>query len=146
MKFGEQEIATELWYESLKLSQDAQAIAHWSSRHLAGETSISLHKIKEGGVIYVGTYFTDTVLKHLIPYLETVKAVKAPAFAGKPSQVEIVERESKTRRVRFYINHSDQCQELAWPENAGAALLDHLGNNGKLKLAPYDVALFEREI
>ncbi len=135
---------TTLWYEQLvpDAGSGAEAVARWTTRHLAGSAAITRRCLGRGQVFYVGTYLTREFTEALLPLLKHFSALP-PSLSSVPG-AEMVERVIPDgRRLHIIINQTEST--LRVPAPAGARreeLADReLETGAILELAPHEVAL-----
>lgn len=121
-------------YEKLAMAPGTEALGLWSDRFLAGTPMATRRRQGKGQVIYLGTYLTEDLARHL---LETELSAVAPLIQGLPEGVEVSLREAEGRKLWFVLNTTDTPQHLpqlpegdrllgdAKPEAAGFTLPPH---------------------
>jgi len=109
-------------YELLRPHPDAEVVARWSSRFLAGEAAITRRRVGAGSVLYVGTYLTHALVGQLFGPLFNEAAV-APPLRVSPG-VEISTR-------------SRADQELTFVQNTTAEPVAFAGPDGQIELGSY---------
>lgn len=102
---SEQSVRAEHFYELLNL-KTATAVACWNSRFLAGAPAITMNRLGQGKVFYVGTYLTGDLAEALVPFLAGA-AKLSPILPGLPDGLEVIERYSKRGRLFFGLNNTD---------------------------------------
>ena len=137
---GDETVATSMWYETLKCEK-AKPLYVWKGRHLDGQPAVTVNEIGKGRVVYVGTYFEDSVADALAPVLAEMSGL-SPVLPGLPTGVEAVLREGKGRKVWFLINRGDDPATLASTPK-GADLVTGKPAGGALTLEQYGVAVIE---
>lgn len=140
---GEAETATELWYETLQPDAGTEVVAIWNGRHLTGQAGVTLRRHGRGAVLYVGTYFTPTVLAALAPVLERLGALKTPVITV--PGIETVVRVGSGKRLRFIINHNELPTRVQLPVR-GRELISDAVVAGEIELAGGEVAVISEEI
>jgi beta-galactosidase len=99
-------ISCDAWYEVLLPDADVEVIALWEGRHLTGKAAVTLRRVGNGQVIYVGSYLTAELVAALMPVL-VARIGLQPLLPSLPAGIEIVRRENADRRLWFFINHAD---------------------------------------
>jgi beta-galactosidase len=97
------------WYEVLQPVEGsgAEALAAWKGRHLNGLPAVSLRRVGQGAVIYVGTYLTADLFEALLPEIEKLRSIpQIWPFAAPGVQVSL--RRGAEKDLWFFINTSDQ--------------------------------------
>lgn len=133
-------------YELLKVRVDAAdqvtVAGRWGARFVAGQPAITVRRLGEGRVVYVGTYLTDASAALLIDVLLADLPLK-PLLPQVPAGVEVTLRESERRQLLFILN--SQAEPVLVPEvPAGLELMDdrpHAG--GPLTLGAYGCAVIQ---
>jgi len=129
------EITSSVWYEVLEPTPGTEVIGTWTSRHLAGKPAVTRRFFGKGLAIHVGTWFDDSLLSALCPFLSL------PAQHNVPDGVEIVDRiHPNGDLLRFVINHLDETVCLPLPAPATDLLTGTL-HTQDLTLRSYDVAV-----
>lgn len=138
INFNSNDIPIQLWYEVLK-PNNAQIVAKWHGRHLDNMPAVTSNSLGSGKVIYVGTYLTEQILEHFLPlWLES--AGLQPIWQDIPDCVEVVVREDDTKKLWFFINHSDgQVSIKNSPE--GINLISGIKSGGVLSIERNGVAV-----
>jgi len=131
-------IPTTLWYEALKC-ESAEPLYKWTGRHLNGQPAVTVNRVGKGRVVYVGTYFDETVTSALLPTLAEFSGLK-PLWMSAPSGVEVVVRESADKEVWFFINHNDN-EAVIRKMPAGKDLITAKATEGAMTLGRYGVAV-----
>jgi beta-galactosidase len=134
------EVQSRHWYEALRPVGDTQVLATWKSRHLTGQPAISLRRLGQGAVLYVGTYFTSELLETLLPILERLGRIH-PLWPA-PRGVSVVLREGVNRKIWFFINVSDDNQVLE-KLPVGVDLVRGNQAPSSIELAPNEVIVIE---
>ncbi len=137
-------LQSRLWYEALApaAGSGAQVLAAWKGRHLTGQPAVSLRRVGQGLVLYVGTYLTAPVMEALLGEIEALRPLPR-AWPGAPAGVQAVCRTDGEKEVWFFINVSDAPAEIAEPPQ-GRDLVSDRPIAGPLALAPNDVAVILR--
>lgn len=123
LRIGETELSSELWYEIIRADPETEVCGVWTSRHIKGAPAVTMRRLEKGGVFYVGTYFTPSVVKALLPLFEKVGALP-PRISPLPG-VEVVERVGDSRRFRFVINHREETATFPIPVELPHELLEN---------------------
>jgi beta-galactosidase len=100
-----------IWYEVLKLN-NAEPLALWDNRHVAGEPAISQRNYGKGQVVYVGSYFTPELVEVLMPALIEMSSLTKP-FPYLPKGLEVVIRDQAEYRLIILINGSEHTVDVA---------------------------------
>ena len=58
IRFPKGRVGTEDWYEVLEIYPGAGTMARWDERHISKKPAITMKKVGQGAVIYVGTILT----------------------------------------------------------------------------------------
>ena len=137
---GTAPVPTEWWYETLRPAAGTEVAATWAGRHLGGEPAVTLRRVGRGAVLYVGTYFTASVVAALEPVLVGLGALPKPAV--RVAGVETVVRAGAGKRLRFYINHNEVAVEVPLVR-AGEDLVTSGHVEGMLSLNAGEVAVVQ---
>jgi beta-galactosidase len=127
------------WYEQLEPAPGTEVWARWASRHQRGSAAITLHRVGQGAVMYVGTYLTGAVADALVPEIAKLAHLE-PALSGAPEGVEVVRRETADRQLWFLVNHTEQ-EQVMRNAPAGRELVADRESTGDLRLPPRGVAV-----
>ncbi len=140
IRFNSKDIPIQFWYEVLN-PNSAQVVATWHGRHLDNMPAITSNNLGKGAVIYVGTYLTEQVINHFLPlWIENAGLV--PLWQDVPDDIEIVVREDDTKKLWFFINHSDDRVSLKTsPE--GTDLISDTKSGGPLIIECNGVAVIK---
>ena len=140
--FSDDEVLSDHWYEILRPVAGSAVLATWKGRHQDGQPAVTLNKVGDGWVIYVGTYLTPEMLKALMPEIEQLRVIpKIWPFA--PAGVEVVKRQDEQREVWFFINHGETSAEIERIPEQGSDLLHEGLAEGPLTLMPNGVAVIQ---
>ena len=80
---------TREWYEEAgSPNPGAEAFAAWTTRHLAGTPAVTLRRVGQGNVLYVGTYLTPGCCDFLLPDIARLAGLEPllPQRARRPSK------------------------------------------------------------
>lgn len=128
------------WFEELELT-DAEALAVYAEGDFAAAAAISSRSVGAGRVVYVGGVGDASTLTGLYRSLVPAAGVASMEL---PDGVEVVRlhRPDRAHPLLFVLNHADDERilelDVACRDRIGGA--DHVG---RLRLAPFDVALLE---
>jgi beta-galactosidase len=140
--FAGDEVLTSHWYEILQPLEGSEVLATWKGRHQDGLPAVTLNKLGDGYVLYVGTYLTHDLLLALQPEIERLGVVpKIWPFA--PPSIEVVKRQDEQREVWFFINHSAEPVEIERVPEHGTDLITGEKQEGPLTLPGYGVAVIQ---
>ncbi len=140
VQIGDAQVVSEYWYEQLSPSEDVQVLGTWASSHLANEPAITCRKVGKGHAIYVGTYLSEPLLDVLMPRLLTLSGI-TPLCADLPECVEVVERYSDEKILRFIINRSEKTVEVPQLAVHEDMLASAGTTSSPTELGPWDVQL-----
>ncbi len=110
---GEARVTSRDWYERVEAQPGTTIIARWLERHLRMKAAVTLKKVGEGAVIYVGTYLNEEIIEGLMPHFKAYHEDFAPVWPDVPAAVQVVVRESEEKRLWFFINTSDTMANVA---------------------------------
>lgn len=140
--FPSNQVASQHWYEVLAPADGCETLATWKGRHLDGQPAVSLRRVGQGAVIYVGTYLTEPVLSDLLPEIENLgEPLKLWPFA--PESVQVVRRQDEQKELWFFINDSDSEVEIDNVPNKGLNLITNQETSLPLVLPPNGVAVIQ---
>lgn len=140
LQIGDQAVSSREWYEVLEPDAGAEVWSRWTTRHQTDSPAITLNRLGEGAVLYVGTYFTGEVGEALLPELVQLAGLK-PALENTPNGVEVVRRESDERTLWFAINHNEAPRTVNVP--TGHDLVTDRPISGALELPARGVAVIQ---
>lgn len=123
--------------------EGATALATFGADFYAGHPALTRHSYGQGQAFYLATDAEERFLEEWYGALLAEHGI-APALRA-PAGVEVVPRETGTRRLLFVLNHTAQPQTVPLP--AEQSFHDHLAQRDvreRLDLAAYGVALLER--
>ena len=133
-------VQTDYWYEALQPEGDTEVLSRWQNRHLDCQPAVTLHRVGQGAVVYVGTYLTSAVMAGLWPMLQPYGGMK-PLLPGTPQGVEVSLRTDKRKQLWFLINSTDRRHEVSVP--TGLDLISEQPVGGKLILPPNGVMVIK---
>ncbi|MDF1515717.1 MAG: beta-galactosidase trimerization domain-containing protein, partial [Anaerolineae bacterium] len=141
ISFPKERVGADDWYEVLEIMPGAGTLARWDSRHIKRKPAITMKKVGEGAVIYVGATLSRPIIQALLPALEErgLEKLWAPA----PDGVQVVVRENAEKRLWFFFNATDMLRSvLQLPANEN--LLSLTGSKfTRLYMQPHDVAILK---
>jgi len=108
-------ISTTLWYEALKC-ESAEPLYVWRGRHLDGQPAVTVNRVGKGRVVYVGTYFDETVTDTLLPTLAEFASLK-PLWMSAPGRSR--GHRPRERGERSLVPRQSQRRRSGGPEDAG---------------------------
>lgn len=130
------------WYEILQPMENAEVLASWRGRHLEGLPAVTIRRVGDGWVIYVGTYLTEDVLSVLLPEIERLRSIpKIWPFA--PEGVEVVKRQDDEKEIWFFINHNEQPVTIDKLPDGSFDLINDEEAVEPYTLTPNDVGVFK---
>lgn len=132
------------WYEVVQPieGRGAEPLATWKGRHLDGQTAISVRRVGQGAVIYVGAYLTADLWEGLLPEIEKHRTLeKIWPFA--PQGVQVSCRKNAEKEIWFFINTSDEERVIRQLPAHGTNLLTDEPAEGELRLPPNGVAVIQ---
>ncbi len=138
------ESPSQTWYEAIRPAEGAQVevIGTWKGRHLTGQPAVSLRRVGQGMVIYVGATLTPDLLEALLAEIEKQRPLtRLWPFA--PEGVQVVRREDGKKRLWFFINESDAPATIHKLPAPGVDLIADRPVDGPLTLEPNEVAVIE---
>jgi beta-galactosidase len=133
-------------YELVKVHETAAdqvtVAGRWDTRFVAGQPAITVRRVGDGRVVYVGTYLTDALAARLIEVVLADLPLK-PLLPQVPAGLEVTLREGDGRRLLFVLNC--QAEPVLVPEvPAGLELMSDLPHAaGPLTLASYGCAVIQ---
>ena len=144
IKMGTESIPTENWHEQLEFLARTTGIARWNSRHLEGEPAITLKRVGQGYVIYVGTYLTPQILELLLPFM--IQNGLTRLWPDAPEGVHVVLRESPGKRLWFFINTLDAVTKLGSIPKGELLVHNFPGGGYYLYLGRNEVAVIKETV
>lgn len=130
---------TSAWCDVLELN-GAEPVAIYTADYYAGKPAITLNKVGNGAVVYVGTFGGRALYDTLADWLLAQADVAArPAADG----VELCERLGDGRRLLFVLNHAAE-ERAVQVDGQWTSLLDGSAVEGTLRLAPRQVAVLSQ--
>jgi beta-galactosidase len=136
-------VTTAHWYEQLDPRPGTSTLARWENRHLRLKAGITLRKVGEGAVIYVGTYLNAEIINGLLPTLTERRTDLAPVLPTAPEDVHVVVREDATKRLWFLINNREMGTTVADPPD-GVDLITGKSTGSRLFLSGNAVAVIKQ--
>lgn len=137
-------VPTQHWYEQLDILPGARTVGRWKGRHLNLKPAITHRSVGEGGVMYVGTYLTEPVVKALIPVLQAHVDALGPTWPAAAEGIHVVVRENEEKRLWFFINDNDQVAEISeMPE--GDPMIPGKAAASKVYLRKSDVLVIKED-
>lgn len=128
-------------YELLKLTgSDVQTVGEWDARFVAGEPAITLRRVGQGRVLYVGTYLTPQLTEALFGVV-LAEQVLEPLLPRVPAGVEVTLREAPGRRLLFVLNTEAEPVELDGVPQGMDLLGENAVTDGRLSLGAYGCAV-----
>ncbi|MEF2074063.1 beta-galactosidase [Consotaella aegiceratis] len=134
------EIEAAHFYERLRLQDDVETLASWSSRFLSGEPAVTCRKVGAGQAIYVATYLTDVLVEPLWRSILSMAGAK-PLLADLPRGVEIAMRQCDDRQLLFLTNTQAASVLVNGVPAAEPLVLDGRALDGTVTLDPYGCAV-----
>ncbi len=101
-----------IWADILEPKR-AQVLAKYGKKFYAGKAAVTLNRIGEGQVVYVGTHLARDLADALAAWLIEQRRIATP-FAV-PDQVDITYREKAGKKFIFVMNFSDAAESLRLP-------------------------------
>ncbi len=142
IRFPKGRVGTEDWYEVLEIYPGAGTLARWDERHISKKPAITMKKVGQGAVIYVGTILTSPIIEALLPALE--ERGLSQLWPDAPAGVQVVLRENDEKRIWFFVNTTEMMKSvLSLPK--GVSLLTGLPIT-RLYMQPHDVAVVKEII
>jgi beta-galactosidase len=138
-------VHTRHWYEQLDILPGARTLGRWDVGHLKLKPAITLRSVGEGGVMYVGTYLTPSMIEALIPVLQSHVEGLEPVWPAAPEGVQVVVRENDEKRLWFFINGNDQVTPV--PEiPQGDNLIKGLHTKSRVYLHKHEVLVIKEAV
>ena len=122
------------------IPQGAEVVARYTANYYAGEAAVTLHRVGDGGAVYVGTAGNRALYDTLAPWLLELASVSTPS--EEQEGLEVTERVQGDARLRFILNHSDQERRL---NVQGHDLLSDTPLNGDVTLPPKGVLVLSSD-
>ena len=119
--------------------QGADVVARYGDDFYAGEAAITVHAFGSGHAVYLGTIGNDVLNEAL-----AARLLEMAGLASGPPSAPGVERSVRWQgdtRLVFYLNHTDREQVVTLDGGDHRALLGEPAADGRLRLAPRDVAV-----
>ena len=130
-----------IWCDVLEPST-AETLATYTDHYYAGEASITVNRVGDGVVIYVGTLCGGEVVGRVVAH--ALAQADVTGLLDTPEGVEVTARHTESERLLFVLNHSPTEQQVTLPE-AHTDLLTHTKVGGAVTLAPYQVMILSEE-
>jgi beta-galactosidase len=125
-----------VWCDVLE-PKGATVVARYTQDYYAGRPAITLNKIEQGRVMYVGTVGDAPLYRALVGWSLGLADVQPPPAV--PEGIEVAERRQGDRRLLFVLNHTGRMQEVTL-DGCYVNLLDGSASlEGTIALAPKDV-------
>ncbi len=145
LELGAERLPAEHWYELLSLEPGVQAVARWRGRpHLENGSAVARRELGRGHVYYVGSYLTKALVSALLPELVQSAGLE-PLWANLPAGVSVVRRESRAKRLWFFLNGSPSAVSLP-STPAGQDLVSKRAGGAALELDAYGVAVIREAL
>jgi beta-galactosidase len=140
------EKSTAIWWanvlvERLRPLPGSTAIATWRGDDaiIAGSPAVVRHNAGRGAVIYAGGYFPESGIRTLIDLLAPIAKIRP--ILNAPPEVEVISRQSATRRWIVAMNHSPEPKDVT--NLTGRDVLSGQSYKGSMTLRPYAVTVIE---
>jgi len=98
-----------IWADILE-PKSAQALAKYSKKFYTGKAAVTLNKVGEGQVVYVGTHLTRDFADALASWLLARHQISPPFPV--PDQVDVASREKGGKKLLFVMNFSNTAQSV----------------------------------
>ena len=98
-----------IWADILE-PKSAQALAKYSKKFYTGKAAVTLNKVGEGQVVYVGTHLTRDFADALASWLLARHQISPPFPV--PDQVDVASREKDGNKLWFVMNFSNTAQSV----------------------------------
>jgi len=98
-----------IWADILE-PKSAQVLAKYGKKFYAGKAAVTLNKVGEGEVVYLGTHLTRDFAEALASWL-LVRHQISPPFPV-PDQVDVASREKGGKKLLFVMNFSNTAQSV----------------------------------
>ena len=127
-----------LWADLIEIdAPTCEALAYFASDFYAGTPAVTANRYGQGEAIYVGTEPDDRLLDCLVEYLS--EQTDLGSLGTTAAGVELVERQTATKRFLFCLNHSGETLQL----DLDPAWKPYLtGNEADHELDAYDYAMY----
>jgi len=125
-----------VWCDILTLD-GAEIVARYTRDYYAGQPAITLNRVGNGRVVYIGTFGDTQLYETLSGWLLGLAGVRRMVTA--PAGVEIAERWQDDRRLLFVLNHTEREQEVTLDCCYTDLLNDSRLLQGTVAIAPRDV-------
>ncbi len=143
IEFPDRYVQTTDWYEALEPEGDTEVLFTWQTRHLEGQPAVTLHRVGQGAVVYVGTYLTGPVMAGLWPALQPLCGLQ-PLLEDAPQGVEGSLRSDGQKQLWFLVNSSGRACEVIVP--SGHDLVSDQPVSGRHELPPNGVLVIKATI
>jgi beta-galactosidase len=140
---GDVRVTMDHWYEQLDPLPGTATWARWEKRHLRLKSAVTMRKVGEGVVIYVGTYLNAEILSGLMAQLTGIRDDLLPLWATAPEGVDVVVREDGEKALWFFINNKDLGVTFKEPPD-GTDLITGRETTARLYLAKNGVAVIKQ--
>ncbi|HEX8341970.1 MAG TPA: beta-galactosidase, partial [Tepidisphaeraceae bacterium] len=124
----------------------AETLAAWddSDLLLADAPAVTRHEVGRGQVLYVGGHGNDAAAATLVAWLIANAGVTRSLEID--GEVEVIDRRSEKHRYLVLLNHSSEAQFLSNLPAGRDLIADRRVEDGKLKLAAYDIAVIQTRL
>lgn len=140
---GYGELEAQTWYEVVKPRDDAvQVLARWTDRHLEGKPAITCRTHGKGRVLYVGTLMQGDVIPALWQFIEDGTDIDT-LWPDAPRDVQVVCRQSDSRRLWFLINHAGREVTIGSTPKGTDLVTEDTLDGGEVNLSAHDVLVID---
>jgi len=101
-----------IWADILE-AKSAQVLAKYGRKFYAGKAAVTLNRVGEGRVIYIGTHLARDFADALSAWLLAEHRI-VPPFAV-PEMVDVSYREKAGKKVLFVMNFNNTAQSVRLP-------------------------------
>ena len=126
-----------IWADILE-PKTAQVLAKYGKKFYAGKAAVTLNRVGQGEVIYLGTHLSREFAEAMATWLTEQRAVSR--IFPVPEQVDITAREKAGKRIVFVLNFNGTAQTVYLP-HAFRNVLARREVSGAVTIPPLDLLL-----
>lgn len=126
-----------IWADILE-PKSAQVLAKYGKKFYAGRAAVTLNRVGDGQVVYIGTHLARDFADSLAAWLLERHRI-VPPFAV-PDQVDLAYREKSGKKVLFVMNFGSTAQSVRLPRAYRNVLVDR-EVTGSVVIPPRDLLL-----
>ncbi len=119
----------------------AEVLARYDEDFYAGQPAVTLNRVGQGNVIYVGTIGDADCVQAIVRYATGLSGVEG--LMETPPLVEVTARWQGERRLLFVLNHADSPQQVTLSDRA-VDLISQQEQEGCVTLRPKQVMILRQ--